>query len=122
MDGERWIGLDTATGKPSGAPVDLGFRPVRAVQYAELDGGKTPEIVAMGPGQANQQYTLAAFRLGTGQSLWVAAVNGKDGFPFNPAGPPFWPLVVDLNGDRLAELVVPDSGPMRAPAVTAAYA
>ena len=112
VDGTQWMSLDPTTGKPSGNSIDLGFVPVRAVQYADLDGDGEPELLAMGPGQAANQQTLAAFSLGTGRNLWVATVHVKYETPFDPSTPPEWPLVVDLDGDGRSEVVVSDAGPM----------
>src|SRR6202789_1765257 len=63
--GERWIGLDGSTGKPHAPTIELGFAPVRLVQYAEFDGDGKPDLLAMGPGPAPGQQTLAAFSAGT---------------------------------------------------------
>ena len=112
VDGAHWIGLDPATGQPRGAPIDLGFEPVRPVQYADLDGDGEPEVLATGPDQAANQQTLAAFSPGTVRNLWVATVNLKFQPPFDAMQPVDWPVVVDLDGDGRSELVVPDSGPM----------
>jgi hypothetical protein len=112
VDGAQWMSLDPATGKPRGNPIDLGFVPVGPVQYADLDGDGQPEIVAMGPGQAGNPQTLAAFALGTGGPLWSAPVTMKYENSLDPSTQPDWPLVVDLDGDGRSEIVVPDTGPM----------
>ena len=112
LDGPRWVGLEPATGKPRGRPIDLGFMPVRPVQYADLDGDGEPEILAMGPGLTGKDQTLAAISLKSGRSLWTAAVNVKYESSSDLSIPPGWPLVVDLDGDGRSELVVPDAGPM----------
>ncbi len=113
-EGDRWVGLDAATGRPRAGPVDLGFAPVRPVQYADLDGDGDgePEILALGPGQAAGQLTLAAFSMSSGRGLWTAPVHAKYEPLFGVMGPPEWPLVVDLDGDGRPEVAVPDSGPM----------
>ena len=43
--------LDPATGRPRSAPVDLGFDPVRPVQFADTDGDGESEILASGRGR-----------------------------------------------------------------------
>ncbi len=112
IDGAQWMSLDPATGKPRGTPIDLGFVPIGPIRYADLDGDGAPEILAMGPGQAGNQQTLAAFATGTGQQLWSAPVTVKYENPFDQSMQADWPLVVDLDGDGRSEIVVPDSGPM----------
>ena len=104
VDGQRWIRLDAATGKPRGPPIDLGFEPVRPVQYAELDGCSGLDILAMGPGESSNQKTLAAFAQESGRNLWVAPVDLKNEFAYDPMTPPSWPIVVDLDGDGRCEL------------------
>ena len=113
VDGTKWIGLDPATGKPRGAPIDLGFVPVRPVQYADFDGDGEPDVLATGStGLTANQPMFAAFSLRTGRSLWSAASNIKYQNLLDPATLPDWPLVVDLDGDGRSEMVVPDSGSM----------
>ena len=51
QDGSQEIVLDAATGRPRSGPVDLGFEPVRPVQYADLDGDGEPESLVLGPGR-----------------------------------------------------------------------
>jgi len=112
VDGTRWFGLDPATGRPRAGPIDLGFGPVRQVQYADLDGDGEPEVLALGPGAAAKQQTLAAFSIATGRELWVEPVNAPYEIPYDITVSPDWPLIVDLDGDGRHEVVVPDSGPV----------
>jgi PQQ-like domain len=112
VDGEKWVGLEPATGKPIGLPIDLGFVPVRPVQYGDLDGDGEPEVLALGPGQSANQQSLAAFSLGTGRNLWVAAVNAQYVSQVDQPNALDWPVVVDLDGDGRCELVGPDAGAM----------
>ena len=84
VDGTKWIALDPATGRSRGQPIDLGFVPVRPVQHVDLDGDGEPEILAVGPGRAAQQLTLAAFATGTGQQLWVAPIKARSRKPVRP--------------------------------------
>jgi outer membrane protein assembly factor BamB len=110
VEGSRWIGLDPATGRPAGAPIDLGFDPVRPVQHVDLDGDGAPEILALGPGASDEFRTLATFSSATGRRLWAETVRG----PYRlreVSLPPEWPLASDLDGDGRAEVVVPDFGP-----------
>ena len=112
VDGTTWLGLDPATGRPRSGPIDLGFEPVRPLQYADLDGDGEPEILALGPGDepeaANARGVLdrdAVVRSGPRRSTPAMRL------PFDDASSPTaWPLVVDLDGDGRSEIVVPDSG------------
>jgi hypothetical protein len=110
IDESRWIGLDTADGRPRAGPIDLGFEPVRPLQYADLDGDGQAEILAMGPGSSGKDQTLTAVSLATGRAIWTATINEKYHAPFTGMTPPEWPLVVDLDGDGRVEIAAPDSG------------
>ena len=76
VDGSRWMALDPATGRPKAGPIDLGFEPVRPLQYADLDGDGEPEIVALGPGTVPKQQSLTAFSVATGRPLWTCGGRG----------------------------------------------
>ena len=41
-NGAAWLGLDPQTGRPLSGPIDLGFKPLRPVQYADLDDDGEP--------------------------------------------------------------------------------
>jgi hypothetical protein len=114
LDGTAWRGLDPATGRPNAGPIDLGFEPVRPLQYADLDGDGEPEVIAAGPGTGPNAPSLAAFAIATGRPLWTAAVNGGFYVPYGMAESPAWPLVADLDGDGRPEIVVSDSGALDA--------
>ncbi len=124
VDGSQCIPLDPATGKPRGQPIDLAFRPLgnapdrpdRPVQYADLDGDGEPEVLAF-----LRSMELVAVSSATGQRLWHDSIR-----PAGLASPsifgfwgealsirPEWSLAADLDGDRRAEVVVPDRGPLR---------
>ncbi len=105
----NWVGLDPATGRPRTGPIDLGFAPVRPLQYADLDGDGESELLALGLGSAGNQQTLAAFSCTTGRELWVQPIAAT--FEWYEVLPdPDWPLVVDSDGDGRSEIIVPDSG------------
>ncbi len=107
----QWIGLDLSSGKPRGQPIDLGFVPVRPVQYVDLDGDGEPEVLALGPGPSPNQQTLVVFSSRTGRQTWSQTIRAQYESPLiNP--PPNWPVVSDLDGDGRPEIVVADSGPI----------
>jgi outer membrane protein assembly factor BamB len=110
-DGTKWVGLDPASGEVRVGPIDLGFIPVRPLQYADLDGDGEPEVLALDRGAKAAQKTLRAISLETGRELWTQSVDEV----YNQVGLVELadrPWVVDLDGDGRSEIVVPDSGPM----------
>ena len=133
VSGSQWVALDAATGRPRVGPTDLGFEPIRPVQYADLDGDGTVEMLALGP-IPMQGLVLAAFSMATGAKLWskpvlsaynvqFASVPGhwsepvqgdtRPGF-YGPTAPGLlaeWPVVADLDGDGRAEVVLGYCGP-----------
>jgi aminoglycoside phosphotransferase (APT) family kinase protein len=99
--GTRLLLLDPRDGRPVGNPVDLGFWPVRAPQFADLDGDGRADALLLGPGDQS-----------------APAAGGEVGFiPDGPKAPlPETPVVrYVLNGtprhDRLTlTAVAPDTG------------
>ncbi len=110
VDGTVWRGLDPATGRPRYGPIDMGFEPVRPLQYADLDGDSEPDVIALGPGPTGKSQSLSAFSIATGRPLWAVTVNAAYETPYDNTTAAPWPLVVDVNGDGRSEIVVPDSG------------
>ena len=106
--GSRWTALDPASGRPVGRPIDLGFSPVRPVQYADLDGDGSPDVLALGPGSKAGILTLAAFSTATREPIWQAPIEGFASWIRLAGGSAGWPLILDLNGDGHAEVAVPD--------------
>jgi hypothetical protein len=107
--GSRWVGLDLATGQPRIGPIDLQSRPVRPVQYADLDGDGAAEVIFLVESANSRFQTMAAFVCKSGKPSWtqtVSATYPSRGSPRRPA----WPLVADLDGDHRAEIVVSDFG------------
>ncbi len=128
-DDRYWIGLDPATGKPRGRPLDLttgdptigATNPViHPAQYADLDGDGTPELIVLrgnSGGEVVSPSTLAAFSLATGKTLWEAIVwaayferNASLKESESALVRSEWPLVADLDGDGRAEIAIPDLG------------
>ena len=109
IDGSTWIGLDPATGRPRRPSIDLGFAPVQPIQYADVEGDGSADVIALEPGADFWPLAdpkLGAFLMTSGQRLWrkklssfyrpMPAVPGRD-----------WPLVLDVDGDGRAEIVIP---------------
>ncbi len=118
VDGTKWIGLDPVTGKPKAGPIELGFGPVRPVQYGDLDGDREPDLIAVDFGGVRQKEKIHAISITKNRELWSEVVDAPHArFDGSSRGSSF-PLVADLDGDGKAEILVPDAGPM-APA--AAY-
>ncbi len=131
--GFQWVGLDATTGRPRAGPIDLGFEPIRPLQYADLDGDGTPEMLSLGPIPTQGEF-LAAFSTTTGAKLWSKPVQSEYNFQFArvpahwsepvqgdtqpwlygltaPGVPAEWPVVADLDGDGRAEVVLGYCGP-----------
>jgi hypothetical protein len=135
LDGARWLGLSAASGQPRGKPIDLGFVPVRPVQYADLDGDGAPEVLALetakgsqsqmrsseeggayhvrafGMAKGSRSQVVAAFSLATGEPLWQEPVSIPYDDPY-PLLKMEWPLAADVDGDGRAEVVIPTTGPL----------
>ncbi|MHB1557754.1 MAG: FG-GAP repeat domain-containing protein [Isosphaeraceae bacterium] len=110
LDGTQYRTIDPASGKPSAAPIELGSRPVRPLQHADLDGDGEPELLALGPGPTAKQQSLRAFSIATGRSLWSATVDASYSWRGFSASPKPWPWMFDLDRDGRFEVIVPDSG------------
>ncbi len=112
LDRTRYLVLYPATGRPRSSPIELGFEPVRALQHADLDGDGEPDVLALGPGPAVNQQSLAAFSVATGEKLWTAAAAAPYSQPGYVGPRKLWPWLFDLDGDGQTEVIVPDSGPL----------
>jgi hypothetical protein len=110
------VGLDPKARGPRRPPVDPGFKPVRPVQSADLDGDGVPEYLALKPGPYGLPESLVAISAATSRTLWTAMVypkfNPMSDSEFRPEGPgqpsSEWPWLVDLNSDGRSEIVVPE--------------
>jgi hypothetical protein len=110
VEGTTWVGLDPTSGRQVAGPIDLGFVPIRPVQRADLDGDGEPEILALGSGPAPGRQTLVAFSSRARRPLWSQTINATFDANIVSGATPAWPVVVDLDGDRRSEVVVPDAG------------
>ena len=115
IDATAWVGLDPATGVPIGDPIELGTEPLRPVQYDDLDGDGEPDALVLGPSQVvADELTLTAVSLSGGGPLWTLDIHPPRirGIFVTSArqalGPGSeWPAVVDLDGDRRPEVILP---------------
>ncbi len=112
LDGSRVVLLDLATGQPRAAAFDLGFEPVRSLQYGDLDGDGESELLALGPGSSPKQQSLTACSLDTGKVLWSAPIAARYPQRHETMYPPEWPWLIDMDGDGQTEVIVPDFGPL----------
>ncbi len=112
LDGPTLTLLDPATGQPRSAPFDLGFGPVRPLQYADLTGDGEPEVIALGQGASPQQQSLTACSLDTGKTLWTVPIAARYPLSHEMFLRPEWPWLIDLDRDGQSEVIVPDSGPL----------
>jgi outer membrane protein assembly factor BamB len=118
VDGPKWFALDPATGRTKGPAIEFGFVPAQPVQYADVDGDGSLDLLALEPGTGPQPLTipiLRAFSLATGKRLWSEKLMAY--FKLQPgiSAPP-WILPVDFDGDGSVEIAVPDDGALPPPA------
>jgi hypothetical protein len=106
-----WIGLDPATGRVRSPSIELGFVPAQPLEYADLDGDGSADVLALERGKVAvaeplTDPNLAAFSGATGARLW-----GKNLMSFYRPVPAVavrdWPLAADFDSDGRAEVVVP---------------
>jgi hypothetical protein len=115
VDRTRWLGLSPATGRPAVPPLDLGCVPQRPVQHADLDGDGEPELLVLGPAKnGSQRQSLSAFSFSAGRRRWFGVIHAHYEPLQDLALPTEWPLLVDLDGDGRAEIIVPHNSPSTA--------
>ena len=49
VDGSKVIGLDPKTGRLRSPTIELGFTPAQPVQYMDLDGDGSIDLLALSP-------------------------------------------------------------------------
>lgn len=114
--GAQFVVLDPVSGKPKGMPMNIGSRPGRAGQWMDMDHDGSSDFVHLEPVVgtgigATTKARMVVWSPAKQKQLW-----GKDLDAFWPQRPtwtiepPLWPLMVDLNGDKKYEIVVPDGG------------
>lgn len=116
--GTHVLTLDSATGKSDDEPIDLKSRPGRDCQWGDVDGDGISDLVLIERVSAGNAGTgfltpttarLVVWSLAKGKQLWAKALDAR--WPQQPTWTveaPRWPLVVDLDGDKKCEIVVPD--------------
>ena len=113
--GRMLLGFELVSGKPAWAPRDIGFPPVRPPIYKDFDGDGAPEMlviaqesVATSPYLSRMQLTVLS--LLTHEPLWAPrTINAHWGYQLSWHQPAKeWPVVGDLDGDGLAEIIIPN--------------
>ncbi len=112
--GQHLVLLDPASGNAVEPPIDLGARPGKEPQWADVDGDGSPEFVLLeaqpvGGFPRFPTAKLAVWSYGRRKLLWSRPLDAfwpqRPGFTVEE---PRWPLVVDLDADGRLEIVVPD--------------
>ena len=113
--GSRLCRLDLANGEDAHEVVSLGYCPVRPPQLADLDGdGQTDLLLCRQRTEANDgrsggALTLSSLRLDTAEELWSYTAEADWQWQFTHAQPQaVWPLIEDLDGDGVNEILIPD--------------
>jgi hypothetical protein len=113
LDGSQAIVLDALSGRSRSAPIDLGFEPLRAVQFADFDSDGEPDMVGLGPAPSANQQLVKAFSMSKGITLWTVTINGKYASRHENQLQSEWSWLIDLDRDGRSEVIAPVSGPMQ---------
>jgi outer membrane protein assembly factor BamB len=95
LNGTRLVGLDPRTGRPTFEHA-LGFRPVQAPVFADLDGDGRPDALLLRQ-EPSKQLTVVALALPSGKRLWEYPLAMTHATQL---------LVSDLDSDGRPEIVV----------------
>jgi predicted Ser/Thr protein kinase len=101
--GSRLVGLDPRTGEAVWPASDLGFVPFGNAAFADLERPGRLGMVLRDP----DKHTVRAVTVPGGKLLWKHQVPDKQHPAWDRPFPPE-PLLVDLDGDGRAEVIVPD--------------
>jgi outer membrane protein assembly factor BamB/predicted Ser/Thr protein kinase len=103
--GTRLVLLDARTGKPV-REQELGFLAIQSPRFGDLDGDGVPDVLLLGEAKTRGNV-LAAISLGTGRPLWEKATSVEYAPDRQVPKRLDWPLVVDLDNDGKAEVILP---------------
>jgi serine/threonine protein kinase/outer membrane protein assembly factor BamB len=101
--GTHLVGLDLATGQPAWAPHDLGFWPVRAPQFADLDGDGHEDVLLLRQ-TSEDRLTLTALTLPSGATLWQATIGAIWDRSWYE-DPLDWPVIAHLDGNGKLQVI-----------------
>lgn len=109
--GSGVVGLNPNTGERAWPEYDLGFAPEASPRFADLDGDRYPEMLALrnSPGVARGARTgmdLMALSLVARRQIWTATLDASWSTFRWYEEPPDWPLVSDLDSDGRPEIIV----------------
>ncbi len=119
--GPNLVSLDRTTGMPIGQAVSLGHVPFQSPVLVELDGKPGKELIFLEdlhgridsttnpPTELKYRMRVVAWSLTGNRVLWEKNISAHA--PFTRTWrmeKPKWPVVMDLDGDGRAEVIVPD--------------
>lgn len=111
--GKRLLLLDADSGELRRPPIELPFVPGKAVQWADVDGDSTADMITLEeqPDVTGSliQPKLWVWSVARGEPLWSKQLDAYwPGQRSWSTAAPDWPLVTDLNDDGKSEVIVPD--------------